>query len=259
MVKIKGIFRRTVDEFKYFTSKNWTYKDAGDFWDTVHDYDEIDDETYAYKRRFYDSIKMCSIPKDSKILDIDCRTGNGTVFYHRNGRIKEAVCISPSPIFLDVCKKRLKKYNIKSQTMLLRERDLNLKDQRFDAILCFETIEHVSSKFHLEFLKELNRVLKQNGEMILTMPNILWEPVHWFVAIFGIHHSEGPHRFLRRSKIKNLLKKAGFKLIKEDTTVLIPVGPRWLTKFGEHLENSLKNTLMPYLGLRRIFICKKVN
>lgn len=255
MFKFKGALKRTVKEYKYFTSKKWTYADTGNFWDAVHDYDEIDDETYAYKRRFYDSIKLCSVPKHSKILDIDCRTGNGAVFFHRNGRVKDAVCVSPSPVFLDVCKKRLEKYGIKGKTKLLRKIPLNLKGEVFDAVLCFETIEHMCK--HIEFLKELNRLLKQNGELILTTPNILWEPIHWIVAIFGIHHSEGPHRFLSRKKIKRLVKKAGFTIIKENTTVLIPVGPKWLTRFGEHLEKLFKHTLLPCVGLRRIFICKK--
>ena len=90
------------------------------------------------------------------------------------------------------------------------------------------------------------------------MPSLLWEPVHWMVAILSIHHSEGPHRFLARRTIKNFLKKANFKIIKEQTTVIIPVGPRWLTKFGEHLEKLFKNSLMPIFGLRRIYICKKI-
>jgi len=255
MIKLKGAIKRAKKEYYYFTLKNWTYKDAGDFWDTVHDYDEIDDETYAYKRRFTDSIRMSRIKSKSKILDIDCRTGNGTVFYHRHGKVKESTCVSPSPVFLNVCKERLKKYGIKNKTMLLRKIPLKLKDESFDAILCFETIEHVSN--HLEFMKELNRLLKPKGELILTMPNILWEPVHWLVAILNIHHSEGPHRFLTRKKIKNVLKRTGFRIVKEKTTVLIPVGPRGLTKFGEVLERLFKNTLMPYLALRRIFICEK--
>lgn len=101
-------------------------------------------------------------------------------------------------------------------------------------------------------------MIKLKGEMILTTSNILWEPIHWLVAVLGIHHSEGPHRFLSRKKIKSLLERTGFKIIKGETTVLIPAGPRWLTKLGEILEKRFKNSLMPYLGLRRIFICEKV-
>jgi SAM-dependent methyltransferase len=255
-MKHKGFFGRVLDEYRYYTMKRWDYKDVGDFWDTVKDYDEIDDETYAYNRRFHDSIRMCTIPDKSKILDIDCRTGNGTVFYHSRGKVEEAVCVSPSPCFLEVCKKRMKKYKIKARTLLLRSLPLPIKDKSFDAVLCMETIEHISN--HIEFLRELNMLLKDDGELVLTTPNVIWEPVHWFVAIFNIHHSEGPHRFIRRKRILNFLRRAGFKVEKERTTILIPAGARWLTNLGYVIERAMGERLRRIFCLRRIFICKKI-
>lgn len=257
MVKFRGALKRAIKEYKYYTVKGWSYEDCGKFWDSVKDYDEIDDETYAYKRRFYDSIKMVSFPDKSRVLDIDARTGNGLVFYNKHNKIKSAVCVSPSEVFLNVCKERTKKYKVNvEKAILLRKMPLPLKSNSFDAILCLETVEHVSN--HIEFLSEINRLLKDNGELVITMPNILWEPVHWLVAIFGIHHSEGPHNFLRRKKILRLLRRTGFRVVKERTTVIIPSGPRWLTKFGEKIENFVGEPVMKIIGLRRIFICRKV-
>jgi len=258
-MKFREAFKKAVKECEYIKNYNWplkwTYQDSGEFWDTVKDYDEIDDETYAYKRRFYDSIKMCDIYSKSRVLDMDCRTGNGTVFFHRSGKVKEAVCVSPSKNFLKVAKERFKKYHVKADTLLLRKMPLPLKDESFDVILCFETIEHVSN--HMEFLRELNRLLKDNGKMIFTMPNVLWEPVHYLAPIFGIHHSEGPHRFLTMGKVKKLLKKAGFKVIIGDTTVIIPAGPKWLTRLGEIIEKMMGKQLRHIFCLRHIMICKK--
>jgi len=56
----------------------------------------------------------------------------------------------------------------------------------------------------------------------------------------------------------NYIKNAGLKIKKEETTVLIAFGPRFLTKFGEFFERIFKNNLMKYLGLRRIFVCEKI-
>lgn len=257
-LKIKDILKRAKLEHKYYTAKNWSFKDVGLFWNTVKDYDEIDDETYAYKRRFYDSIKLSSIKPKSKILDIDCRTSNGIVFFHRNGLVKEAVCVTPSANFAKIAKSRLKKYKIKSKILHLEKLPLPIKSDSFDAVLCFETIEHISDKDQLGFLRELSRVLKKNGELVLTMPNKIWEPAHWFAAVFAIHHSEGPHRFLSRKKIIKLLKKTNFAIKKEKTTVIIPYGPRFLTRFGEILEKLLTETLRRPIALRRIFICRKL-
>ncbi len=255
VIKLKGSLKRAKKEYDYVARKDWSFEECGKFWDTVHDYDEIDDETYAYKRRFYDTIKISGIKKNSAVLDIDCRTGNGTVFFRKY--IKKAVCISPSQNFLKICRQRVKKYGVSAETKLLRKLPLEEKSKSFDQVLFFETLEHIAPGQRIAFVKELQRVLKPKGELILTCPNILWEPVHWFAAIFEIHHSEGPHRFVPYKKIKNLLRQAGFHIKKETTTVFIPAGPRWLTRFGEILEATFGEYVMRIVGLRHIFICEK--
>lgn len=95
--------------------------------------------------------------------------------------------------------------------------------------------------------------------MVLTTPNILWEPVHWIAAITNKHHSEGPHRFIGHKKIKKWLKGTGFKIIKQKTFILIPGGPKKIIKFGEKLEKVLPNFIITLLGLRRTYICQKSN
>jgi len=52
-------------------------------------------------------------------------------------------------------------------------------------------------------------------------------------GIFGMHHGEGPHQFLSSKAVKALLKEADFHLIEHRGTLLIPVGPRFIRKWGE--------------------------
>ena len=156
---------------------------------------------------------------------------------------------------LKIAKKRLEEGKVNFNVKKFTTYNFPLKDEEFDAILCFETLEHIPEPE--VFVKELERVLKKNGMLILTTPNVFWEFIHAFAALTGIHHSEGPHRFLPRKEIINFLRKNNFEIIKEETTVLIPYGPRFITKIGDFLEMIFKNNLMPVLGLRRIFICKK--
>jgi SAM-dependent methyltransferase len=47
---------------------------------------------------------------------------------------------------------------------------LGFKDNIFDKILCFETLEHCDSPFHV--LKEFKRVLKSNGKILVSLPNV---------------------------------------------------------------------------------------
>lgn len=57
---------------------------------------------------------------------------------------------------------------------------LPFKDESFDLILCYETIEHVENP--QKALEEAKRVLKKDGTVILTMDsgNILFRVVWWF-------------------------------------------------------------------------------
>ena len=47
---------------------------------------------------------------------------------------------------------------------------LGFKDEVFNKILCFETLEHLNSPFYA--LKEFKRVLKPHGEILVSIPNV---------------------------------------------------------------------------------------
>lgn len=157
---------------------------------------------------------------------------------------------------LQICKERLTEEGVNFKIKKFTTPRLPLKSNMFDNVLSFETLEHIPDP--QAFIRELGRVLKKGGELILTCPNLAWEFVHWFAALTGIHHSEGPHRFIHRKKVEKMLRNAGFKIKKFETTVFIPYGPRFLTRLGEVFEKAFKRTLMPHIGLKHIFVCEKV-
>lgn len=238
------------------TERNWTVEDVGKHWDETTDYDDINERTYSYSRRFIDSYRMSDIQDGAHVLDISCRTGNGTAYFAERIKNAKFVCCDCTKKMLEIATENLKEKKVNFETKLFTSLDLPFENETFDNILSFETIEHMPDP--TKFTKELARVTKIGGEVIITCPNWLWEPVHALAALTGIHHSEGPHKFLHHSEAKKYIKDAGLKIKREETTVFIPYGPKFITKPGEIFEKIFKKTLMPMLGLRRIFICEKL-
>ncbi len=244
------------DSLKY---GSWTLKDVADFWDSVSDYEETSLNTFSYFRRFIDGYRLSSkqyFKKNVKILDICSRTGIGSSFFNKKHPGMKFTCMDVSPEFKKKASVRLKREKVNFKYVLFDSYKLPLKDNEFDHILCFETLEHVDKPD--VFLAELSRVLKKDGEILITTPNTLWDFVHWTADKLNIHFGEGPHRFIPRKELHRIIRRAGFRIIKEETTVLIPYGPKFLTDFGLFLEKTFRKSLMPYLGLRRIFVCRKM-
>jgi len=250
------MWSRIVEEIRHWMRPHWSFSDVGEHWDRTERYDDINKETYSYFRRFVDGLRLSNIPKRARVLDFCARTGYGTLYFYQQGKIGSAVCADASRRMGEICKRRLKENGLKNFTTIqVFDYALPFADRVFDAVLCFETVEHFSEPERL--VNDLGRVTKTDGILILTTPNVLWEPVHALAAITGLHHSEGPHRFIRYQRLLDMVANAGFEIERQETTVLIPAGPRLLIKLGEWLEEATKNSLMPWIGLRRVLVCRK--
>lgn len=52
-------------------------------------------------------------------------------------------------------------------------RNLPFKCGAFDAVICREVVEHMSKKEGINFIREINRVLKRNGVLLISTPNTI--------------------------------------------------------------------------------------
>jgi hypothetical protein len=105
---------------------------------------------------------------------------------------------------------------------------------------------------------ELGRLARPGATLVLSTPNVLWEPVHALAAILNLHHSEGPHRFIRYRRLVQMVERAGFRIVRAETNVLIPEGPDWLINAGHWIEERLPQPLLHLLGLRRFLVGQKI-
>jgi SAM-dependent methyltransferase len=254
-----NVLNRAIAEVGHWLRPNWSFASVGKHWDDTEDYDHVNEETYSYFRRFTDGFQIGAryMSDGALALDFCARTGNGTLYFYERGKVNSAACVDVSKAQGKVCRERLRSAGFEHFIWTeVGDYRFPFASGIFDTVLCFETVEHFSRPEIL--LTELGRVTKTGGTMILTTPNVLWEPVHAFAAIVGLHHSEGPHRFIRYPRLLQAVGSAGFRVEASKTTVLVPAGPASLIKLGEWLEGRMAGWLMSWMGLRRILVCRKV-
>lgn len=107
-----------------------------------------------------------------------------------------------------------------------------IDSNKYDMVLCMEVIEHLKDKDSnnieyissfrytgiLNLLCEMNRILKNDGILFLTTPNL-----NTYISILKILNYENPYFFtphpreLSINELKRLLDKTGFKIIEMDT------------------------------------------
>lgn len=136
--------------------------------------------------------------KGKTVVDIGCSFG---------WLEKELLSQKPKNIVgIDVSGKALgfAKKNVPQANFFQQEKDtLPLKDNFADIVILFDVIEHVKNEQHT--LKEINRILKKGGKLLLTTPNfqILSNVLDlgWY---FG-------HKHFKDKQILTLLKNTGFE------------------------------------------------
>ena len=99
-----------------------------------------------------------------RLLDIGC--GNGGLIDIATVKFEEVYGCDISKTALQEANKR----GIRTVSGDLNEVFLPYKSESFEAVTCFEVIEHVLDPIHL--LGEINRVLQHRGQLILSTPNI---------------------------------------------------------------------------------------
>jgi SAM-dependent methyltransferase len=256
-MSLRGSPHRAVQEWRYLTQRCWSLEDVGQFWDSVTDYDAVNRETYSYARRFTDSFELARdlVGRDNLTLDIQTRTGFGSLFWAEHGFVRKVCIVDFSARMLSAASSRLSAAGVDFDAHFIDRFPLPFHDDTFDLVLSYETIEHIWER--ATFVHELARVLRPGQWMILTCPNLLWEPAHWISAILNLHHSEGPHRFPRRGKLLSLFTSSGLDLVRENSTIILPFSSSLSVSADRVLQRRLPGNIRRLVALRRSFLLRK--
>ena len=136
--------------------------------------------------------------KNLFILDIGCGTGGLTKFLTHYGKV---IGLEKNKYAVNLAKKRgLKIINGDAQK-------LPFKRNSFSLVTLFDVLYHKNIKDEKMVIKEVNRVLKNNGYFLITDSAFNFLKSTHDRAVFGNKRFTLPY-------LKNILEKEGFKIIK---------------------------------------------
>ena len=108
-----------------------------------------------------------SMVKGMRVLDIACGSGYGSMMLHENAVSVDGVDISEEAIAFcrEMYQAETLHYHVGSVDAI------PLPDGSMDAVVSFETLEHVSAETQLAFMQEIRRVLVPGGLLMISTPN----------------------------------------------------------------------------------------
>lgn len=188
-------------------------------------------------------IELTGLIKGKEILDVGCGVGKLGKKFKDFGNEVFGVDISANAI-----RKSRKLLDGAFVVDLLSDK-LPFSNHKFDLVICSEVIEHLTDSINL--LKEVRRVMKRNGVLILTTPNIVyWGHRITFLRGKFEYQEEGPFdeghvHFYNYDTLKEQLCHSGYEIIKHNNVYL---GPSFL--------NFIKNKFPNIFAYQLVFCAK---
>jgi ubiquinone/menaquinone biosynthesis C-methylase UbiE len=157
---------------------------------------------------FFDKEVKKIINKNDLILDYGCGPGTFSIKLSRITQ-NNVHSVDISRKFLEECEKSKKKYNAHNiKTQLIEGNKLPFNDDCFDKVLLFDVIHHLDEPE--KTLREIYRVLKKNGKIIIYEPNKLNPLIALIHLIDPIER--GLLKFGTKKSYLNLIKKINLKM-----------------------------------------------
>ena len=196
------------------------------------DYQKSDDplDVYLHNYRYKLASKWI---KGRLILDVGCGYGFGTRRLAELNPDKKFVGIDFDKKAIDFAIKRNKLKNIKFY--LMDATKLGFRKNYFDSVVSIENLEHVPD--YKRYLEEINRVVKDEGILFLTTPN-LYRLGNIHVAIMSRKPTNKFHvKEFGMKELKSLIEKR-FKII----------------RFGGILVRLIPNSIFNKINRNRLLI-----
>jgi 2-polyprenyl-3-methyl-5-hydroxy-6-metoxy-1,4-benzoquinol methylase len=121
-------------------------------------------------------------------------------------------------------------------------KNLPFASASFDCVICSEVLEHIPE--HENALKELVRILKPQGDFVVSVPRYFPEKICWLISP-AYYNEEGGHiRIYKKKKLQKMLANQGVKCWKINYKHALHA-PYWWLKCLVGLKNE-KNVFIRY-------------
>ena len=208
-------------------------------------YEEIGDDfdsfmsDYDVERRAALIEELLPAEQPESTLEVGCGTGAITRRYrHRVGRL----------VVTDISERLAKRTAVKNNAVGQAENATNLSfaDNTFDLVISSECIEHCPDP--AEGVREMIRVLRPGGALVLTTPNRLWLPAVALASRLRVRRFQGNEVFLGVRALRLVVEGSGAEVMRHTGCHLFPwqlpgAKPvlRRLDRFGDQLVRVMIN------------------
>ena len=200
----------------------------------------------ALKCRARNIIEGLELKHGDNILDIGCGDGYYLHLLKNLGLKLDLTGTDYDEAGLKKARNNLGKNIPLKQGNLMRK--LPFKTNTFDKAVMSEVAEHLPDD--VKGLKEVRRVLKKDGVLVLTVPNhnypFFWDPLNWvlerttgkpirsgfFAGLWNQHE-----RLYKPEQIKKVVEKAGFKVVALESLTW------WSLPFNHYIVNLVARGL----------------
>lgn len=230
---------------------------------------DFEDRIISRRIRLVESVPGF-IDADLNLLDIGC--GNGASMFMLADRFAHCVGIEISNIHRDAFERRRAELGIRNCEYRISDVVAERPQERFDRIISFEVIEHLSDESGLRYY---NEALSENGLLAITVPNKWWifethgaklSGLPWNRIPFlswlptPLHERIANARIYTLRRITRLLKAHGFDVIRSQYVTapmdVLPDGriKDWVTRTVFNTDS----TVIPFKATSLFVVARKV-
>lgn len=201
------------------------------FEEWAKDYDDRRNKSFLEKSKKHMSSIVDKYSHHGTFLEIGLGTGEVFELISSKFDIPHGMDISEGMV-----RRTYSKEKIKRRLLVGDACSLPIKSDSFDFIVCQDVLEHVP--YQNKMILEICRILKENGNAIITTPNPLWSPVLYLAEKLKLKVEEGEHKFVfLNNLVKKTIKDSNCHVVRSTPFMMVPIKSN-MDKFLESFSNN---------------------